>query len=366
MKRETATPEKVERLLFGGAGWKGWQYDFPDGNDVKQLSEMGFEEAEAAEKTLLRMDADFLMASRLARLVGRTAAGLLYARGSRDFLDILFMPYEADFEEGRRALGPMLDTLDKTAKTEAARQMGATLRRIAERVRQAAGGTLVERARAAKWGTATARAIEDAATRNLLTCRTFAGWVEGARIAHGAAAISIAEAEAREARAREETLSAQGRTEEARDAAQRAEEARERAETIAREQAERAARAEGANGELRLILAGLLEKHGEQQKAAQLRRDMVATFRDMDRAITDEEGSRLEIAAGVLAEARQDKKRALGKCAPGTFLKYWRVWRFVLHSPDADTYAEFCRKFGRMPDSQTRARAFLDHSKGVK
>ena len=359
MKRATATPETVERLLFGGAGWKGWQPDFPDGNAIKQLSGIGFEEADAAGKALLRIDADFLTASRLARLVGKTAAGLLYARGSRDFLDFLFMPDEADFEEGRRALGPMLDTLDKTAKTETARQMGAQLRRIAERVREAAGGTLEERARAAKWATAEAREVEDAATRSLLTCRTFAGWIAGARIAHGAAAIAIAEAEEREAGARAEALTAQGRTEEARDAARRAEEARERAEAIAREQTERAARAEGANGELRLMLAGLLEKHGEHQKAAQLLRDMVATFRDMDRATEDEEGSHLEIAAGVLAEARKDRKRALGKCAAGTFLKYWRVWHYVLHSPDADTYAEICREYGRMPDSVTRARAFL-------
>ena len=194
MKRETPTPERVAGLLFGGAGWKGWQPDFPDWNAARQLSEMGFEEADAAWKTLLRMNTDFLMASRLARLVEETAEGLRYARGDRDFPNLFFQLDAADFKELLDALPVMLDKLDKTAKTETARQMGARLRRILESVRGRAGDPLEERERAAKDAAREAREVEDAATRGLLQCRTFAGWIEGARIANGTAATRQAEA----------------------------------------------------------------------------------------------------------------------------------------------------------------------------
>lgn len=71
-------------------------------------------------------------------------------------------------------------------------------------------------------------------------------------------------------------------------------------------------------------------------KAGALDADLVATFRDYDRAQKEEAGPQEEIAEGVLADAREEG-RLLGSMGARAFLNAWRQW-VKWGRPEAEAY----------------------------
>lgn len=76
--------------------------------------------------------------------------------------------------------------------------------------------------------------------------------------------------------------------------------------------------------------------------------DLVETFKAFDGALKDEEGTQLEIAAGVIADAKE-KGRLIGNGQTGLFLRYWRGW-VKRGRPDAEQYRVIYEREGRWPE----------------
>lgn len=76
--------------------------------------------------------------------------------------------------------------------------------------------------------------------------------------------------------------------------------------------------------------------------------DLVATFKEFDTALQDETGTQVEIAAGVIADAKE-KGRLIGGGGVPHFLKLWRGWGSKRGRPDAMQYAEIHEREGRWP-----------------
>ncbi len=98
--------------------------------------------------------------------------------------------------------------------------------------------------------------------------------------------------------------------------------------------AARASAARSAGAERAALRAEAAAKG--RAKADALDADLVATFRDYDTAQKGEEGTQEEIAAGVLADAREEG-RLLGSMGPRAFLNAWRQW-VKWKRPEAEAY----------------------------
>jgi hypothetical protein len=74
--------------------------------------------------------------------------------------------------------------------------------------------------------------------------------------------------------------------------------------------------------------------------------DLVEAFKAFDAAQKEQAGPQAEIAAGVIADAKEEGRMIC--CGTRKFLEWWRGWVKV-GSPDAEQYAEMHRERGRRP-----------------
>lgn len=112
----------------------------------------------------------------------------------------------------------------------------------------------------------------------------------------------------------------------------------------------RAAAEEGAAAAQDAERASLRAEAAAKGKAevGALARDYVETFKAFDAALKDEAGAQLEIAAGVIAEAKEEG-RLIGNGNNALFLRYWRGW-IKRGRPDAGQYRVIYEREGRWPE----------------